>query len=113
MQLNASPLRHLIEISIDNTTIVSYINKQVGLRSGALCETALEIYSWCEARKIDLHAIYLRGCSNLVAVTESPKPVAAGDWKLSTSAFQKIHQAWKSEVDFQYLSAVSLSRAHG
>jgi hypothetical protein len=88
-----------IEISIDNTTAVSYINRQVGLRSGALCETALEIYSWCEARTIDLHAIYLRGSSNLVGVAESPTPVAAGDWKLSTSAFQKIHQAWKSEVD--------------
>jgi hypothetical protein len=88
-----------IEISIENTSAVSYINKQGGLKSGALCETALEIYSWCEARSIDLHAIYLPGSSNLVADADSRKPVAAGDWKLSTSAFQKIHQTWKTEVD--------------
>jgi hypothetical protein len=111
-----------IEISIDNTSAVSYINKQGGLKSGALCETALEIYSWCEARSTYLHPIYLPGSSNLVADAETRKPLAAGDSKQSTSAFQKKHQTWKTEVDLfasawnaqlQDLSTVFLSRTHG
>lgn len=88
----ASAYQTSVEINIDNTTAVAYINKKGGTKSRPLCSVALEISSWCKKRAIDLHAIYLPGESNFVADAESRKPLSTGDWKLSTSAFEKIRQ---------------------
>jgi hypothetical protein len=95
----SSAHRTTVEINIDNTTAVAYINKKGGTKSSSLCSVALEISTWCEEREIDLHAVHLPGESNFVADAESHKPLSTGDWKLSTSAFQKIQQLWNMRVD--------------
>ncbi len=88
-----------VEINIDNTSAVAYINKKGGTRSSSLCSIALEISSWCEERAIVLNALFLPGQSNFVADAESRKPFSSGDWKLSTSAFGQIQQLWNVKVD--------------
>ena len=40
----------------DNTTVVSYINKEGGVRSGSLCALLWRILSWCNHRNITLQA---------------------------------------------------------
>lgn len=60
----SSAYRTTVEINVDNTTAVTFINKRVGSRSISLCSIALEISAWCEDREIDLHAVYLPGHSN-------------------------------------------------
>jgi hypothetical protein len=57
----SSAHRTTVEINIDNTTAVAYINKKGGTRSSSLCSVALEISTLCEEREIDLHAVHLPG----------------------------------------------------
>ena len=47
----SSAHRTTVEINIDNTTAVAYINKKGGTRSSSLCSVALEISTWCEERE--------------------------------------------------------------
>jgi hypothetical protein len=74
----SSAHRSTVEINIDNTTAVAYINKKEGTRSSPLCSIVLEINTWCEEREVDLHAVFLPGESNFVADAESRKQLSTG-----------------------------------
>lgn len=50
--------KHTVEVKIDKTRTVSYINKLGVNRSSALCAVALRITEWCELRKLDLNAVF-------------------------------------------------------
>ena len=39
-------------VATDNTTVVAYINKEGGMRSGSLCALLWRLLSWCNLRKI-------------------------------------------------------------
>ena len=56
-----------ILVRSDNTSVVSYINKQGGTTSSQLCDLALEIWDFCIARNISLSASHLSGVSNVRA----------------------------------------------
>ncbi|KZS02504.1 Uncharacterized protein APZ42_000435 [Daphnia magna] len=88
-----------VELNIDNTTAVSYINKLGGSRSPLLCAVALRISAWCESRDMDLHAVFLPGVYNILADAESRRPLTAGDWKLDRLTFKQIQSTWRSEID--------------
>ena len=79
-----------VEIQIDNTTAVSYINKLGGCKSKPLCDISLRIATWCEERNLFLFAIFVPGVLNTLADAESRRPVSSGDWKLSPLAFASI-----------------------
>jgi hypothetical protein len=88
-----------IEIEIDNTTAVSYINKLGGCRSKDLCDVSLRISNFCEERKIFLTAIFVPGTANVLADAESRRSLSAGDWRLSPTAFMSICLQWPVQVD--------------
>jgi hypothetical protein len=88
-----------IEIEIDNTTAVSYINKLGGCRSKDLCDVSLRIANFCEERKIFLTAIFVPGTANVLADAESRRSLSAGDWRLSPTAFMSICLQWPVQVD--------------
>ena len=44
----------IVLIATDNTTVVSYINKEGGMRSGSLCALLWRLLSWCHPRTIIL-----------------------------------------------------------
>lgn len=88
-----------VEIFVDNTSAVAYINKSGGSHSRSLCSAALLISEWCESHRLSVHAVYLPSKENYIADAESRKPMSSGDWKLCPKAFQSIHQFWPLEVD--------------
>lgn len=88
-----------VEIKIDNTTAISYINKLSGTTSQALYAVALRISERRELRNLNLHAVFLLGIANFSADAESRKPLESGDWMLARTSFNKIQAIWPMEVD--------------
>ena len=94
---NASKLS--IELHMDNTTAVAYVNKNGGTRSKACTAVALQIARWCESKTLSLTAIFVPGVFNVHADRESRRSPEAGDWKLCRSSFRSIESLWGPEVD--------------
>jgi len=76
-----------VGLHMGNQTAVTYLNRNGGTRSRALCETALEIARWCESRKILPTGFYVLGKQNVVADAESRAEPSTGDWRLCNDAF--------------------------
>ena len=57
----------IVLVATDNTTVVSYINKQGGMRSDSLCAVLWRLLSWCHHRGITLRARHIPGRLNVIA----------------------------------------------
>ena len=44
---------NIVLVATDNTTVVSYINKEGGMTSGPLCALLWRILTWCTRKKAD------------------------------------------------------------
>ena len=44
----------IVLVATDNTTVVSYINKKRGMRSGTLCALLWRILTWCTRKQVTL-----------------------------------------------------------
>ncbi len=88
-----------INLILDNSTAVSYINKRGGTRSRALCDISSSIVNWCESHNLSLTAKHLPGILNSVADEQSRTSLDASDWMLCRSTFRKLSAVWKTEVD--------------
>ena len=51
----------------DNTTVVSYINKEGSMKSGSLCALLWRLLMWCNQRQIVLRARHIPGHLNVIA----------------------------------------------
>ena len=58
---------HQIIIATDNSTVVSYINKQGGAHSPTLLRLTVELLLWLEAQNIIVQARHIPGCLNVIA----------------------------------------------
>ena len=58
---------HQVMIATDNSTVVSYINKQGGTRSPSLIRLTVELLLWLEAQDIVVRARHIPGCLNVIA----------------------------------------------
>ena len=56
----------IVLVATDNTTVVSYINKEEGMRSCPLC-ALLSILTWCTRKQVTLKARHIPGRLNVVA----------------------------------------------
>lgn len=65
------PPNSTVLIRTDNTTSMSYINKQNGTRSLPLLELATEVWTWCLQHKIMIQAQHIQGLQNTIADFES------------------------------------------
>ena len=54
-------------VATDNSTVVSYINKQGGTRSPALLRLTVNLFLWLEAQNIIVRARHIPGCLNVIA----------------------------------------------
>ena len=48
-------------IATDNTTVVAYINKEGGMKSGPLCALLWRILIWCTSKQVTLRARHIPG----------------------------------------------------
>ena len=89
-----------ILIRSDNSTVVSYINRQGGTHSPSLCNLTLDLWDWCRERGIHLSASHVPGEDNLLADFLSRGKFLPSEWTLNHSVFQRICLAFPPpEID--------------
>ena len=85
----------IVLVATDNTTVVSYINKQGGMRSGSLCALLWRLLSWCHHRGITLRARHIPGRLNVIADKLSRhNQVIQTEWSLSPQVFSQLCSKW-------------------
>ena len=90
----------IVLVATDNTTVVSYINKEGGMRSGSLCALLWRLLSWCHPRGIVLRARHIPGPLNAIADKLSHKQVIQTEWSLSQQVFNLLCSRWvRSQLD--------------
>jgi hypothetical protein len=77
-------------VNTDNTTALSYLNKEGGTRSLPLCQLALEIFQWAEQNQTLVKAVYIKGELNVQADALSRFQVPKMEWSLSTGTVDRL-----------------------
>jgi len=78
-------------IRMDNRTAISYLNRMGSPSLSPLCRLSLEIWNWCLARQITIHAEYLPGSENTTADWESRHHQDNSSWHLCPVVFDALH----------------------
>ena len=79
----------MVLVATDNTTVVSYINKEGGMRSGPLCALLWRILTWCTSHQVTLRARHIPGRLNVVADKLSRLgQTIQTEWSLLQEVFQ-------------------------
>ena len=82
-------------IATDNSTVVSYINKQGGTHSPTLLRLTVELLLWLEAQNIIVRARHIPGCLNVIADHLScPNQPIATEWSLHPEIVRHIFRVW-------------------
>ena len=85
----------IVLVAMDNSTVVSYINKQGGMKSGSLCALLWRLLSWCHPRGIILRARHIPGRLNVIADKLSRhNQVIQTEWSLSQQVFNHLCSIW-------------------
>ena len=85
----------IVLVATDNTTVVSYINKEGGMRSGPLCALLWRILTWCSQRQVTLKARHIPGRLNVIADKLSRLgQTIQTEWSLLPEVFQTLCQRW-------------------
>ena len=58
---------NIVLVATDNTTVVAYINKEGGMKSGFLSALLWRILSWCTRKQVALKARHIPGRLNVIA----------------------------------------------
>ena len=88
-------------IAMDNSTVVSYINKQGGTRSPTLLRLTVELLLWLEAQNIIVRARHIPGYMNMIAdhLSRQNQPIST-EWSLHPEIVKRIFGLWGTpEVD--------------
>ena len=98
--------QHLVQgqivlVTTDNSTVVAYINKERGMRSGLLCALIWGLLCWCNPRQIVLKARHIPGCLNVIAdMLSHQSQVIQTEWSLRQEVFDLLCQTrHRPEVD--------------
>ena len=80
-------------ISTDNTTVVSYINKQGGTHSSNLCVEVWKILNWCLEQDIVIRVRHIPGKFNILAdrLSRLNKPIKT-EWALDQTVANSVFQ---------------------
>lgn len=83
----------VVLIRSDNTTVISYINKQGGTHSPELCYLTWELFQWCIQYKITIRAVHIPGKKNFLADALSRgKVVRMTEWSLNNTVVNLLFQ---------------------
>ena len=85
----------IVLVATDNTTVVAYINKEGGMRSGPLCSLLWRILTWCSQRQVTLKARHIPGRLNVIA-DKLPRlcQTIQTERSLLPEVFQQICNQW-------------------
>ena len=91
----------IVLVATDNTTVVVYINKEGGMRSGPLCALLWRILTWCTNHQITLKARHIPGHLNVIADKLSRLgQTIQTEWSLLPEVFQQICNQWhRPQID--------------
>ena len=99
-----------------DVTVVSYINKEGGMRSGTLCALLWRILTWCTRHRVTLKARHIPGRLNVVADKLSHLgQTIQTEWSLIQEVFQAICSRWhQPQIDLfaTYFTTSYLSSCH-
>ena len=92
---------NIVLVATDNTTVVAYINKEGGMKSGSLCALLWRILSWCTRKQVTLKARHIPGRLNVIADKLSRLgQTIQTEWSLHPEVFQAICSQWhQPQVD--------------
>ena len=90
-----------VMIATDNSTVVSYINKQGGTRSPTLLRLTVDLFLWLESQSIVVWARHIPGCLNVIADNLSrPNQPIPTEWSLHPEIVSRIFRVCGTpEVD--------------
>ena len=87
-----------IQVQLDNSTAVAYINNMGGggwgTKSQQLNDLALEIWHWCISRNIWLSAVHIVGKTNVEADRKSRQFSDQHEWIVDTKEFKIIQNRY-------------------
>ena len=91
----------MVLVATDNTTVVAYINKEGGMRSGPLCALLWRILTWCSQRQVTLRARHIPGRLNVIADKLSRLgQTIQTEWSLLPEIFHKVCHTWhRPQID--------------
>ena len=84
----------VVEVLSDNSTTVSYINKQGGTHSPSLCNLALDFWDWCDCFRITPVAVHLQGVKNVLADALSRGKFCPTEWSLHRPTTMSLFRLW-------------------
>ena len=91
----------IVLVATDNTTVVAYINKEGGMKSGPLCALLWRILTWCSHRQVTLKARHIPGRLNVIADKLSRlNQTIQTEWSLLPDVFQSLCSKWhRPQID--------------
>ena len=91
----------IVLVATDNTTVVAYINKEGGMKSGPLCALLWRILTWCSQRQVTLKARHIPGRLNVIADKLSRlNQTIQTEWSLLPDIFQRLCSKWhRPQID--------------
>lgn len=77
-------LNKRVLLRCDNSTVVSYVNREGGTKSFQLCCLVWEIFNWCKIRKIVIRAAHIPRKKNVLAdnLSRGRQGVRITEWSL-------------------------------
>ena len=92
---------NIVQVATDNTTVVAYINKDGGIKSGSLCALLWRILSWCTRKQVNLRARSIPSRLNVKADKLSRLgQTIQKEWSLHQEVFKPICSRWhQPQVD--------------
>ena len=85
----------MVLVATDNSTVVAYINKEGGMRSGPLCALLWRILTWCTSKQVTLRAWHIPG--RLTAVVDKLSRLGQTiqtEWSHLPQIVQRICEKW-------------------
>ena len=101
---------HQVMIARDNSTVVSYINKQGGTRPHTLLRLVVELFMWLQAQNIVVRVRHILGCLNVIAdhLSRPNQPIPT-EWSLHPKIVSRIFGVWGTPVVDMFATVLNSS----
>ncbi len=93
---------HHVLVRSDKTSVVSYINRQGGLRSRPLCKLVCQLLLWTQGKLLSLREAYVPGVHNVGEDILSRQGLRPGEWRLHPKVVELIWREFsQAQVDLR------------